>query len=150
MIRFNRRFLAGLLVVALVTAALAMASVPAAKAEPILLPGDRAGIACGPHVDLNTDDFVKDPMGMQADQPNFGIGCDLEIQLERFKFYAGAQTLKDVEITDLKYHAGFLAPLGTNTRLLVGFNGQSSHTLDMFEFQDDFQVKSRIVWVFKQ
>ena len=141
-----------ILIIALV---MVLGSVNDAEAGPILLPGDHAGIACGPNFDFNTSDFkvmtMEDDM-MEKKSPTFSVGCNVEAQVDRFKFYAGVNTAEDVDISKVKYEAGFVTALGERTRLTTGVAGHTKWYVYADgvrqELDTDFTVQTRLGIVF--
>lgn len=119
-----------------------------AQGAPILLPGDSAGIGCGPNLHFDKADFSFDDMGKSNDDSTYSLGCNVEVQVSFVKLFAGINTVSGVDPGDVEVEAGFLAPLGDNTRLSVSLDGNTGYEQDMYKVDGSFTVQSRVVWVF--
>lgn len=113
-----------------------------AEAGPILLPGDNAGIACGPNFDVDTED------GKGVEDPTVTMGCDAEVQVSFGKVYAGVNTHEGFSPSNFSAEAGVVVPLGSVTRLAVEVNGNSEYKNGMATIEKDWGVSTRIGIVF--
>lgn len=139
-----------ILVIAVV---MVLGSIDEAEAGPILLPGDTAGIACGPNFDFSN---AEDEMDLEYNEETT-VGCDVEVQVSFAKIYGGVNTMEKVSSFDkVSYNFGFLAPLGERTRLALEFHGNTEYELDNaassemdgLTFPKDWGISTRIGIVF--
>lgn len=114
-----------------------------AEAVPVSLPGDNAAVSCGPNIHLDKSDFTG------GDNSSYSVGCDLEVQVSKFKLFAGVDTVDGVALQDVEYRVGTVFPLGTRTRLTVSGEGHSGYDRnDGFSVDSSFIVRTRVGVVF--